>query len=173
MLLPTRRLCPRKNIVEHAEAAPCWTFVWRCQTVRRTNQQCLSVPPLLPSTCRVDPVRISSCILGWQNDHTTMWLLLWRYIHTTTCNMCSQQSPPMEKPTPSPVTPVVDRFHQRCRCTCTSLLAYRWVTFEPSLPIPSADEPTWWTSCMFYLIWPVGPTRSANFVGRFCAFLAT
>ena len=120
MLLPTRQVHPRETLAEHAEASPHWTFGWKCHTVRHTNLQCLSMPPLLPLTCRVDPVRISPCTQGWQNDQTIMWLLLWSYTWTTTWNMCSQQSLPMTMPTPSTGTPIRHRLHLGCRWTCKS-----------------------------------------------------
>lgn len=64
IILLAWRACPWKTLAKHVEASPCCISVWRCQTVRHTNPLCRSVPPLLPSTWKVEPAQISSCTLG-------------------------------------------------------------------------------------------------------------
>lgn len=138
--------------------------------MRHTNQLCRTMPPLFLLTCKMDLVRIWSYKMGWQNDQIALWWLLWSCIWTTSYNKCSQKSPSVSMPTSISGTRDRHRLHPRCRWTCRFLLAYLWVVVEPS-PIPSANDPTCWTSCMVCPHCPIGPTWSPNSVGMFLWFL--
>lgn len=167
MILPTWRACPRQTLGKHVEASPRCTSIWRCWMVRHTSLLYRSVPPFLPSKCRVDPIQISSYTVWWKKDQTAVWQLLWSCIRVTFYNMCSQRSPPMSMPTSSLGTPNGHRFHPRCKWTCRFPLDDPWVAVELLLHVPSVCETTCRTSCNLCLLWPVGPMRSPNSAGRF------